>query len=53
MIVKQHTPAVMSFHHIALMKEKEKTKPSPVVINFYLNKEFQSRRNWLRCTPAE
>ena len=48
-----YCPAVMSRHHSALMKEMEKTKPSPVVVNFYLNKEFQSRRNWLRCTPAE
>lgn len=44
---------VMSRHYNALIKELRKSKPNVLVVNTYLNKEFLSRRNWLRITPAD
>ena len=43
----------MTRHYSALTKECKKKKPNPAVLNLYLNKEFASRRKWLRTTDAQ
>ena len=43
---------VMRRHYNALIKETEKKKPNPAVVNSYLNKEFSTRRSWLEGVSA-
>ena len=43
---------VMRRHYNALIKETEKKKPNPAVVNSYLNKEFSARRSWLQGVSA-
>ena len=44
---------IMARHYNALKREMEKKSPNEDVVNFYLNKEFPSRREWLKEIGAE
>ena len=44
---------IMARHYNALKREMEKKNPNEDVVNFYLNKEFPSRREWLKEIGAE
>ena len=43
----------MERHYSSLIKEVEKKKPNPVVVNLYLKKEFSDRRKWLKSVALE
>ena len=40
-------------HYAALNKEQKKSKPNKVVLNKYLNVEFQSRRTYLETMAKD
>lgn len=42
----------MKRHYNGLKKEIEKKRSNPTVINAYLNKEFDSRRTWIKNLAA-
>ena len=43
----------MARHFQAIQKEMSKGRPNTQVINVYLDKEFNTRREWLTMIPAE
>ena len=49
--VSSTSQPIMDRLYNSLMKEMKKSNPSPAVINTYLNKEFESRRERIRNMP--
>ena len=43
----------MERHSNALKKELAKRQPNSTVVKFYLDKEFDTRREWLKDIPAD
>ena len=45
-------PQIMERHYQILSKECQRAKPKWEIVNYYLNKEFLNRRNFVKVTPA-
>ena len=44
---------IMKRHYKLLEREMNKKKPNVEIVNAYLNKQFNARREWLKIIPAE
>jgi hypothetical protein len=50
---KNDNSEILLRHYKSLGKEMKKKNPDVMIVNTYLNKEFQARRDWLENIAAE
>ena len=48
-----YSPESMSKYYDKIVTESKKLNPNKKLLNYYLNLEFPSRRNWINCTKPE
>ena len=48
-----YSPESMAKYYDKIVAESKKQNPNKKLLNYYLNQEFPSRRNWINCTKPE
>ena len=48
-----YSPESMAKYYDKIVAESKKQNPHKKLLNYYLNLEFPSRRNWINCTKPE